>query len=594
VRVYWSSPIEVTANRIYVGQYFSNSTKDNLVNLFNKNGFALIRKGTFFAQDIYVDGFKRGDINVLIDGERFHHACPNRMDPPLMRINPLEMETVDLVKTSSIIQSGFAGAVNFHRTVPQEELLIKAAFSGTSGSTKSADASSLIEGENHRLTLRYSYGKPYQTAEGSSFKDLYGYKDNYAYSLIEGSFQGKSKQIHYGGGYSYTENVSFPYLLMDEIYNKALNAFLSLDNHKLYFNYTDHLMDNSLRESAMTMETKAYSFTSGLVGDFYEVYYRFWNSNNYIKTPMVLIENKLMPKVASISTKVQKTFEIEDISILPKLGVRYNSLADDSNNKLYRLLYPNADINRWFLSLGILASYFNAFGTEWYMGNSLELNTLAPELEFLYVAVKKPMGKPTWLGNPDLNQPFRSTYRLNLNYLNKAQIELSGSYVWNYVYLTNMKVNDLSYLTYDNINALLFGINLSSDWKYFDLRFSYTWAENTSTKKPLGEILPVRIEGTLKLPDFHGLFALLRAAYHGKQDRIDIYLNETSSASWYSFDLAFKYQIEPVQILFEIDNLTNELYTQHLSYMRNPFASGAQVFEPGRLVRLSVRYNEVF
>jgi iron complex outermembrane receptor protein len=576
VRVYWSSPIEVTANRIYVGQYFSNSTKDNLANLFNQNGFALIRKGTFFAQDIYVDGFKRGDINVLIDGERFHHACPNRMDPPLMRINPLEMETVDFVKTSSIIQSGFAGAINFHRTVPQEPILIKAAFSGSSGSTESADVSSLIEGKSHRLTLRYSYGKPFETADGATFRDLYGYKENYSYSLVEGSFQGKINQFRYGGGYSYTENVSFPYLLMDEVYNKALNTFLSLDKHKIYFNYTDHLMDNSLRESQMRMETKAYNFTSGLVGEFYEVYYRYWNANNYIETPMDLIENQLMPKVGSISAKVQRTFEIGAFTIIPKLGAQYNSLGDDSNNDLYKLLYPKAKVNRWFISFGTLLSYFRSIGNHWYMGNSLELNTLAPETEYLYVAVKKPMGKPIWMGNPDLNQPLRSTYRINLNYLNTVQIEFSGSYVWNYVYLTNKQYNDVKYLTYENIDALLFGVNFSTDWKYFDLKFSYTWAENQNTKTPLSEILPVRIESTIKLPDFHGISALLRGTYHSKQDRIDDYLNETSSASWYKFDLAY------------------ELYTQHLSYLRNPFASGNKVYEPGRLVRLSIRYNGVF
>ena len=71
VRVYWLSPIEVTANRVFLGQQSSPTTKDNLTTVFSQNGFALIRKGTFFAQDVYADGFKRGDLSVVIDGERF-------------------------------------------------------------------------------------------------------------------------------------------------------------------------------------------------------------------------------------------------------------------------------------------------------------------------------------------------------------------------------------------------------------------------------------------------------------------------------------------------------------------------------------------
>ena len=42
-------------------------------------------------------------------------------------------------------------------------------------------------------------------------------------------------------------------------------------------------------------------------------------------------------------------------------------------------------------------------------------------------------------------------------------------------------------------------------------------------------------------------------------------------------------------VTLEVDNITNELYYQHLSYLRNPFASGASVWEPGVTVTLGVR-----
>lgn len=76
VKVYWLDPVEVTSQKLKIGDFQSPVEKDNLSTLLGRNGFSLIRKGVFFAQDIYVDGFKRGDINVVVDGERYHSACP--------------------------------------------------------------------------------------------------------------------------------------------------------------------------------------------------------------------------------------------------------------------------------------------------------------------------------------------------------------------------------------------------------------------------------------------------------------------------------------------------------------------------------------
>jgi len=44
----------------------------------------------------------------------------------------------------------------------------------------------------------------------------------------------------------------------------------------------------------------------------------------------------------------------------------------------------------------------------------------------------------------------------------------------------------------------------------------------------------------------------------------------------------------------DIENLTDELYHQHLSYLRNPYSAGVTVNEPGRTIRLSVVWDSVF
>jgi len=471
-----------------------------------------------------------------------------------------------------------------------EPLMVKAAASGSSGATQSYDLTGLVEGEDHRATIRHSSGLPFETADGQDFKTLYGYKENYRYSLTEGSFQGKQNSIRYGGGYTHTSNVSFPYLLMDEIYNTSANGFFSYMGNKLYFNYTDHLMDNSLRVSTMSMSTHARNLTAGLLGNFYELTYRLWDADNNIVTPMTSIQNKLMPSVSILALKVQQTFSLAPLTIRASIGGQYNAIGDESRLGFYYPLYPDASRTRWFISFSTVIQSVTTLGKDWYLGGILDLSTDAPETEFLYVAVRKPMGKPLWTGNPVLDQPIRATLRSNLNHGQTAQLERYGSYVWNYVYLTDRTVNAVKYTTYKNIKALLLGFNVSMDWDYLDLAIAYTWGQDLDTHSPLAEIVPVRLEGTLGSPEFSGLSALLRATYHARQGRVDTELNESPTESWYRIDLALDYQFASVKILFEVENLTNQLFTQHLSYVRNPFSSGNRVIEPGRTFRLSIRY----
>jgi iron complex outermembrane receptor protein len=69
---------------------------------------------------------------------------------------------------------------------------------------------------------------------------------------------------------------------------------------------------------------------------------------------------------------------------------------------------------------------------------------------------------------------------------------------------------------------------------------------------------------------------------------VDPNLNEEPTPSWQRVDVGFRYAGRHGQLVLEVENATNELYTQHLSYLRNPFASGQRVWEPGRTVRVGV------
>lgn len=101
VKVYYHDGITVSAKRDLIPWSEFRVEKGNVSDVLDRNGFSVIRKGVFLAQDIYADGMKKSDISVVIDDERYQCACPNCMDAPVSRIAPLDIESVELDKSAA-------------------------------------------------------------------------------------------------------------------------------------------------------------------------------------------------------------------------------------------------------------------------------------------------------------------------------------------------------------------------------------------------------------------------------------------------------------------------------------------------------------
>jgi len=137
----------------------------------------------------------------------------------------------------------------------------------------------------------------------------------------------------------------------------------------------------------------------------------------------------------------------------------------------------------------------------------------------------------------------------------------------------------------------LIGTNFSFKSEYADLNFSYTYGQNLTNDSPLSEIRP--FESTLKLrsPKFWEMVLFANLTYEAEQTRVDLMLNENTTPAWYKADIGIRYKLDHLNISLTIENITNQLYYKHLSYLRNPFASGVDVFEPGRNIYLSFTYS---
>ena len=565
--------------------------KDRFAEVLQVNGFGIINKGVFLAKDIYADGFRRGDVSIILDGERYHCACPNRMDSPLSRTNSLEMEAIELNKSSALSQSNLGGSICYHREKPKDNTLARAGLSQSFGATESSDFGFIYNTLKHRLAGRYATGKGFEDADGKNFIDRYGYKENSAYELIEGSITGLYKDWLYRTEITYTKDIMFPYLLMDERENTVFSLSTEHNDLKLYLNYTDHMMDNGLRSSMGSMVTDVTNLTVGLNGPFFELYYRNWDAENQISTIMTTIDNDLfLPDIKLLSGTVRQDIDSDYFSLWGQFGFVYQKIDNDNHADIYRLLYEKATDSRSYALLDIgINHYYNLF--KYFSGSvSADLSKHAPQSENLYISVKKPSGKAWWVGNPTLKSPTRTSLRANIRYQN-VTLETYGTYVWEYVNLCRRFDSDRNYLTYENIDVAMLGFNLSGNWRYFDFNAGYTWAKNKTGNIPMSEIMPFSVLANLKSPVYKKLSGNIRFSYNDTQTRIDKSLNELPTSSWFRIDLGLNYQVKSLNFSLTVQNLTNELYYQHVSYLRNPFSSGAQVYEPGRSIMLNVLYS---
>ncbi|MFN4110845.1 MAG: hypothetical protein ACK4G1_01110 [Ignavibacteria bacterium] len=563
-------------------------------NILNQNGFSLIRRGINFTQDLYAEGFKKGDVKVLIDGEHYHNACPNRMDAPVTRINLIDIESVELTKSSALIGTGIYGKVEYHRSKLSEELKMKSFFNSSIGSRKDFDFSIAGEGINTSVSLRTSGGITYLNGEGKSFKDLYGYKDNFRFEYYNTSFRHRlnSFDLEFGGNFTLAKNISFPFLQMDEKVSKVYSAYLMYKTNKFYFNYTDHLMNNDLRNSTMFMETHAKNLTVGVTGRFYELYYRNWNADNVMIMGMNSINNKLMPNVEQIGINISHNFSMNKLKLYFKGGIQYQTFKDETRKIFYEELYQNIKLRRYFINSGINLSYTSKILSNVFGGLITEFSSDSPESEQLYIAVKRMGTTPDWSGNPNLRQPKRLGLRGILNH-HIFNVELFSNFVFDYIDVVKRKKATKWVMTYDNTNAIIAGSNINVKNKIFESNLSFLWGENLKTKSPLAEISPLSLNTNFYLSVLSNLTIVFNHRYENAQKRINPDLKEIASSAWNTLGLGIVYNWNDINFDLRLNNLLNKNYYRFISYSRNPFNTGQSVYEPGRNITFTIYMNKI-
>lgn len=588
--------ITVTARRLELGRSSTAAGRDELNRSLEQLGLAIVRRGVGLAGDLYADGYRRGDIAVTVDGERYHAACPNRMDPPTSLAVPVDIAALTWDRRSTEPASGLGGLVALERLRPGRESHVLAALEGDVWRSRDGGASAAIESHGQRLSGRWMAGRSYTDGGGSDFRERYGYRDaDVRFEQGDLSWRGAVGEWGWGAQGSLTRDVPYAYLQMDERVNELWNASIARGATRAYVNRTRHRMDNGLRAPTPTMSTASDQVTAGALGRVagigWDVFGRAWNANNTIRTPMTTLRSHLLPRYRQVSGVAARSFSRGPQRFDLRLGLTRAAIADGAALPAYRALDADAGAARWFVPFTLGMGRFHSLGPA-RVGWSAEVVSEPPSAEQLWILVRRPMmngvKRPDWLGAPGLDAPIRASLRAEWR-TTPAELEISGSWIEGYVLPRAFRVGTNPYQSYANEDAALLTGRATVRHGFNDALVRYTLGWNLDRRVSLAEIAPFEFVITSRPPLASGLEALVRVAGAGAQNRVDFALGEQRTPAWGRLDLGASWRPRAgVTATAEVVNVTDALFAQHLSYVRDPFASGVRVHEPGRTVRLTL------
>ncbi len=277
-------------------QMEETSAKDVSEALKSEPAVTQVRRGGA-ASGLVLRGFKKDDVNVVVNGERIYGAGPSRMDPPTSMVDINEIERVEVKRGAFDVTEagGVGGSVKL--ITKEAEKGFHGSLKGNLGSFSTSDTSGVFSYGDDLFTVLAGGGSQggdvFKNGRSQRFTELYPatnmarYKpeqqNRKAYEKVNGwgkllltPTSGQSFDI----SYSRTEAgaVLYPYLKMDSIRDDidrfhmgyrltGLTGTVKKVKGYFYTNRVVHDMNNSLR----CMATLNPMMCSGAIGRSYSM-----------------------------------------------------------------------------------------------------------------------------------------------------------------------------------------------------------------------------------------------------------------------------------------------------------------------------------
>jgi len=615
--------------------------------LAREAGVTKVRKAAI-ASDIVVRGLQSRDLNVLVDGERIHGACPNRMDPPAFHVDFAEVERIEVAKGPMDVrfQGSLGGVVNVITRAPGLGWHAAPALSaGSFGYLAPSATASFGQARLAALAgASYRRAAPYDDGDGVSFLA----PSNYQVSAFdEDAFRARTlwgrtmwtpaegHRVQASYTRQDTDRIVYPYLQMDAIYDDA-------DRANVWY------------------ELPSVGRASGVRAQGYWTRVAHWMTDEWRKTAVG------MPRAYSMGTQADtRTYggKVEAAVAGITLGFDMSRRWWETETQLAGAKYvPQASIPAATIdSYGVFAEYSRAVqpGVTLDVGGRLDAvrsaadaPTAATDLYFAYHGVRTletsdllPAGKArlSWqaaapitvtagLGHTarvaEGNERFFALRRMGSDWVGNPELDPARntgadvSFAWRRPGVTasadlfvnlidgHITVYDQARLntvpgvmnrmarSYANVDATLTGVEvraeitpLASVFITGDISVVRGRQEARSDlgidDTDLPEMPPAMAHLRLRFDDGR-LFATAEGTWAARQDRVNTDLQESPTPGYGVLDLRGGVRYRGITATVGLVNALDATYTEHLSYYRDPFRLGVRVNEPGRSVFVNV------
>jgi len=455
-------------------------------------------------------------------------------------------------------------------------------------------------------------------------------------------YTGSNSRTDISYAYQDADHVLYPYLFMDADYDRTHRVNLTttlkeLSNavrdvqFQVWYNQVDHLMNDVLRVSSLNrprpymMQTDAETQTygaklkatlplgSGALTGGVDAYRRNWDALNtmFNATAGAYMEQPMIPDVdidnlgafAEYTRPLSESVTLKGGARIDVTTVEANKLTDARLASLYQPYYPGVslatDTDFTEPSANLQLTWRTTDNLELFAGLASASRT--PDQQELYIGLQR--ASSNWLGNPALDATRNNQLDLGAKWSGEtifASAAVFYSDLSDYIYVTDVADPDgagplRAARTYQNIDATMYGAEFGSQIALpldLFLKGTLAWVrgENDDSSQPLAEIPP--LSGSVSLRYDNGLwFAEATERFADRQDRVDTSLNELETPGWAATDLKAGATWDQWSLFGGVNNLFDSFYYSHLSYQRDPFASGVKVPEMGRFLYVNLSYR---